>query len=103
MTLVQIQSFLEVARCKNISEAAKHLFITQPTLGRQLTAIENTVEMNRFDEESKHFLKHKEVLAVILKGTVREVEDLSLQEIMDLIEADTTFSWGVPRFKRAER
>lgn len=45
MTITQIQAFLEVARCKNISEAAKRLYITQPALGRQLTAIERELNM----------------------------------------------------------
>lgn len=53
MTLVQIQYFLEVARCKNISEAAKHLFITQPTLGRQLTAIESELNMQLMIRSNK--------------------------------------------------
>ena len=45
MTIFQIQAFLEVARCKNISDAAKHLFMTQPALGRQLTAMEQELNM----------------------------------------------------------
>ena len=45
MTISQILSFLEVARCKNISEAAKHLYTTQPALGRQLTALETELNM----------------------------------------------------------
>lgn len=45
MTITQIQAFLEVARCQNISEAAKRLYITQPALGRQLTAIERELNM----------------------------------------------------------
>ncbi|MBQ8663440.1 MAG: LysR family transcriptional regulator [Eubacterium sp.] len=45
MTITQMQAFLEVARCKNISEAAKRLYITQPALGRQLTAIERELNM----------------------------------------------------------
>lgn len=53
MTLSQIQYFLEVARCKNISEAAKHLFITQPTLGRQLTAIESELNMQLMIRSNK--------------------------------------------------
>lgn len=45
MTTTQIQAFLEVAKCQNISEAAKRLYITQPALGRQLTAIERELNM----------------------------------------------------------
>lgn len=45
MTLTQISYFLEVARCLNFTEAARHLYITQPTLSRQITAIESELNM----------------------------------------------------------
>ena len=45
MTIEQIQAFLELARCKSISDAAKRLYITQPALGRQLTAMEAELNM----------------------------------------------------------
>lgn len=53
MTLSQIQYFLETARYKNISVAAKHLYITQPTLGRQLTAIEKELNMQLMIRSNK--------------------------------------------------
>lgn len=40
MTFVQIEYFLTVAKCLNISEAARRLYLTQPTLSRQISAIE---------------------------------------------------------------
>ena len=45
MTILQIQYFLEIARCKNISEAARNLYITQPTLGRQISNMEKELNM----------------------------------------------------------
>lgn len=47
MTITQILAFLEVARCKSISEAAKHLYITQPALGRQLNRIEYAADASK--------------------------------------------------------
>lgn len=48
MTFTQIRYFLEVGRCLNFTEAAKRLYITQPTLGRQITAIESELNMQLF-------------------------------------------------------
>ena len=53
MTLTQISYFLEVARCLNFTEAAKHLYITQPTLSRQITAIEAELNMQLFIRNQK--------------------------------------------------
>ena len=40
MTLSQIQYFLTAARCLNFTVAARELYITQPALGRQISAME---------------------------------------------------------------
>lgn len=53
MTLTQISYFLEVAKCLNFTEAAKHLYITQPTLSRQITAIESELNMQLFIRSQK--------------------------------------------------
>lgn len=53
MTLTQIAYFLEVAKCLNFTEAAKHLYITQPTLSRQMTAIESELNMQLFIRNQK--------------------------------------------------
>lgn len=53
MTLTQIKYFIEVAKCLNFSEAAEHLFITQPALSRQITAIETELNMQLFIRGSK--------------------------------------------------
>ncbi len=40
MTLAQIQYFLTAARCLNFTLAAKELYMSQPALGRQISAME---------------------------------------------------------------
>lgn len=40
MTITQLEYFLEVVKCRSITEAANRVFITQPSMGRQITAIE---------------------------------------------------------------
>jgi len=47
------------------------------------------------DAASKQILKHKEVLAVILKETIQEYQGYSTEEIMDFIEADSISSQEV--------
>lgn len=53
MTFTQITYFIEVARCLNLTEAAARLFVTQPTLSRQITAIESELNMQLFIREHK--------------------------------------------------
>ena len=48
MTFLQIEYFLTVAKCLNMSEAAKRLYMTQPTLSRQITAVETELNFPLF-------------------------------------------------------
>ena len=48
MTHTQIKYFLTAARCLNFTEAANQLFITQPALSQQITAIEAELNMQLF-------------------------------------------------------
>lgn len=51
MTISQIQYFLETAECKNISKAAKRLYITQPNLGRQVDCYGKRIEYAASDKK----------------------------------------------------
>lgn len=53
MTFTQMKYFIEVARCLNFTEAAARLYVTQPTLSRQITAIETELNMQLFIRSSK--------------------------------------------------
>ncbi|SHJ25561.1 LysR family transcriptional regulator [Parasporobacterium paucivorans] len=53
MNISQIKYFLETAKCLNFTKAAQHLFITQPTLGRQITEIESELNMLLFVRSNK--------------------------------------------------
>lgn len=48
MNHTQIKYFLTAARCLNFTEAAQQLFITQPALSQQITAIESELNMQLF-------------------------------------------------------
>lgn len=54
-----------------------------------LSAMQLTTDMEGLDAECKQLLHSKEVLAVILQGTVEEYAECSLEEIIDFIETDS--------------
>lgn len=45
MNIVHMKYFISAAQCLNISKAADQLYITQPALSRQITAIENELNL----------------------------------------------------------
>lgn len=53
MTFNQIKYFITVAECLSFTEAAKCLFITQPALSRQISAIEEELGTRLFIREKK--------------------------------------------------
>ena len=54
-----------------------------------LSAMQITADMEGLDAQSKSVLHSREVLAVILQGTVSEYKGYSRKEIMDFIEVDS--------------
>lgn len=89
MTFTQIGYFLEVARCLNITEAASHLHMTQPTLSRQISAIEAELNMPLFIRGGR-FLK------LTPGGRVLKRE---LQQMMEnyerILEDASRANWGM--------
>lgn len=57
-----------------------------------LSSLQLTADMQGLDDQSKALLRHREVLANILKGVVREYENYTKEEIMEFIEADSITS-----------
>lgn len=54
-----------------------------------LNSMQITADTAGLDKASKDLMKNKEVLAIILKGVVREYADYSYKEIMNFIEGDS--------------
>lgn len=54
-----------------------------------LSALQLTQDIQWMDEQSKTVLRSKEVLAVILQGTIEEYKGYSRREIMEFIETDS--------------
>lgn len=89
MTFTQIFYFLEVARCLNFTEAAKHLYITQPTLSRQITAMESELNMQLF-------IRNQKSLKLSPGGIVlREEWERMMQDYHQILEKAKRASRGI--------
>jgi len=53
MNILQIRYFLTVAKCLSISEAADQLYISQPSLSRQISSIEQEIDCQLFIRGSR--------------------------------------------------
>lgn len=53
MDTLQMKYFVTAAKCLNFTEAANQLFISQPTLSRQITAIESELNMQLFIRDKR--------------------------------------------------
>ena len=67
MTLSQIQYFLTAARCLNFTTAAKELYMSQPALGRQISALEEELNV-------KLFVRGKNTLKLTPVGSMLKTE-----------------------------
>ena len=54
MTIRHLRVFLEVARCGSMSQAAKNLYISQPTVSQAIAEIEAEYQVRLFSRLSKH-------------------------------------------------
>ena len=54
-----------------------------------LSAMQITADIEGLDIQSKTILRNKEILAVILQGTIKEYKGYSRKEIAEFIEANS--------------
>ena len=71
MEMRVLRYFLTVAREQNITKAAELLHITQPTLSRQLAALEKELQVPLFNRESKKITLTDE--GILLKHRALEI------------------------------
>lgn len=89
MTFVQISYFLEVARCLNITEAAKHLHITQPTLSRQINVMESELNMQLF-------IRGRNFLRLTPAGALLQTEmEAMMESYHQMLQRAEIASWGI--------
>lgn len=53
MTITQLHYVLAVAKHRNFTKAAKHVFVTQPTLSMQIQKLEEELDIQIFDRSKK--------------------------------------------------
>ena len=53
MNITQLNYFIETAKCLNFSEASKRVYISQPSLGRQITSLESELNIQLFIRSTK--------------------------------------------------
>ncbi|MCD8149522.1 MAG: LysR family transcriptional regulator [Clostridiales bacterium] len=115
ITLTQMEYFLEVAQCKSLSMAAEHLFMTQPALGRQMTAMEKELNMQLFIRSYRGIKLTP--AGMILEERFREILDLYRESVklaesksygyvgkltlglLDGLNLDTILFYTLDRFK----
>ena len=54
MTSLQITYFLKVAECMSFSKAAEELYVSQPSVSRQVRQLEEELGFQLFDRTLKH-------------------------------------------------
>ena len=71
MTLQQLKYVIEVAKAKSISEAAKKLFISQPSLTNAIKELEKEMNITIFLRTNKGILISKEGEIRICSSSIR--------------------------------
>lgn len=60
MTNTQLEAFLTLCRYGNITQAAEHLFITQPALSRLIKSLESELGYTLFRCSATRFLRNSD-------------------------------------------
>ncbi|NTV89847.1 MAG: LysR family transcriptional regulator [Clostridiales bacterium] len=78
MDFCQIKYFVTMARCLNFTDAANQLYISQPALSRQITAIEKELNMQLFIRGSRaiHLTPAGSYLLNAFSGLQKQYEDI---------------------------
>lgn len=53
ITLLQIEYFIAVARCLNFTDAAKSLYVSQPSLSKQIALLEKEIDVQLFNRSTR--------------------------------------------------
>ena len=58
-TLRQLKAFVITAEYKKMSEAARHLFISQPTVSQIISELEKSMEPHSLSDMHENFRSHR--------------------------------------------
>ena len=114
MNLHQLEFFVTIAECKNITQAAKRLFVSQPSMSRQISLLEEELRTKLFlrtnhgveltNAGSILYARSKSLLTNMqdIAEEVREVEEgiRGRINIGTIYTAFPAFSAGINRFRQ---
>ena len=91
----QISCFLEAARCKSFSKAAKRLYISQPTFSRTISQLEKELDLQLFHRDNFRGISLTESGTVMAQAFEKTQADIDAaieraQELERLREIDLT-------------
>ncbi len=94
MTISQLEYVLAVAKYQNFTEAAKHSFVTQPTLSMQIQKLEDELEIKIFNRKKKPI-----ALTEIGKKIVEQAKTIvnESQRMNDIVDQQKGYIGGVFR------
>ena len=82
MTLTQLEYLIAVDTFKNFAEAARHCFVTQPTLSMQIKKIEDELDVLIFDRSKKPVLTTDIGLQIINQARITVQEAHRIKEVI---------------------
>ena len=85
MTLIQMRYFYEVCRWQNITKAAEHLHVSQPTISMAMQTLEAETGLNIFQREGRKIIITPEGSKLLgkVKHILTQVDQLE-EEISDM-------------------
>lgn len=91
MTITQLQYVLAVAEYRNFTVAAKHSYVTQPTLSMQVQKLEDELDVQIFDRGKKPI-----AITEVGKKIVMQAKNIVAEadRIQDIVDQDKGFIGG---------
>ena len=108
MQLVQLQYFCTVARCRNMRIAAEDLCVSQPTLSKAISNLEEELEVRLFDrvgrglilnESGRLFYHQISHILLLLDDSVRQVRNLKNIKRHDISVLFTAATFLAPQIR----
>ena len=84
MTITQLEYIIAVDTYKNFAEAARHCFVTQPTLSMQIKKIEEELDVLIFDRSKKPVLTTEIGMQIINQARITVQEAYRIKEVIQL-------------------
>jgi len=96
MTLLQLKYFMEIAKYGSFSETARHLFVAQPAITKQINALEKELQFQLFNRTS-HGVELTESGKILLSSLQRCSSDFqtSIKAARNVCSYDTHITIGI--------